>query len=137
MKRILLVILAAAAALMMTGCGAPAEEEIAAIAREDEALFADIAYGADPARALIDPEICHVYREVDCVVFTTGASGLLTDTRSGFYYSYNGQPCGAGYANKWKFTEEDGGWAWYDTRTPREYHTRHLFGNFYYFEGSW
>lgn len=137
MKRII-ALLMVFCILGLTGCSTlEAKDSINSFISENEELLTDAAVYGQYDRALILPEIYNVYWEMDCVVFTTGKSGLLTDTRCGFYYSFDGDPAGAGYANSWKLVEEDGGYCWHDNKGRMEYHTSHIYGNFYYFEGTW
>ena len=137
MKKILLAVLLCALMLLTSCGGMTAKEEIGAFAQANEALIINVSRRGNFDEMLIKPEVYHAYQEMDCVVYTTGKTGVLTDTRTGFYYSFDGQPCGAGYANKWKFTEDENGWYGENTRTGSRYRTEHLFGNFYYFEGTW
>ena len=135
MKKIVAALLLCAM-MLLTACGTMTDkEDMLAFCQENEELIINVARRGNYSEVLIAGEVFHVYYDMDCVVFTTGAKGILTDSRSGFYYSFDGNPCGAGYANKWKLTEEDGEWVWYDTRSDAEYHTEHLYGDFYYFEG--
>ncbi len=137
MKKILVAMMLAAL-ILLTACGSMTDkDDILTFAQANEEQLISAARRGNYAEILIMSEVFHAYYDMDCVVFTTGASGILTDTRSGLYYSFDGEPCGAGYANKWKLTEEGSGWAWYDIRSASEYYTEHLFGNFYYFEGTW
>lgn len=137
MKRIFILIMVFCT-LVLTGCSAlDKKDSMNDFITQNENLLTDAAIYSQHERALILDEIYNVYTEMDCVVFVTGYSGLLTDTRCGFYYSFDGEPAGAGYANSWKLSEEDGGFCWYDNKGRIEYHTSHIFGNFYYFEGTW
>lgn len=137
MKKILFAILVVLM-LALTGCSSlNSIESIEAFIHENESLLTDAAVYSQFDSALVMPEIFNVYAERDCVVFTTGYSGLLTDTRSGFYYSFDGEPAGAGYANSWKLSPSGDGFAWRDSKGRIDYHTYPVFGNFYYFEGTW
>jgi ethanolamine utilization protein EutA (predicted chaperonin) len=137
MKKILAAVILCAL-MLLTACGSMTEkEDILALTRENEEFIINVARRGNYSEVLISEEVFHVYYDMDCVVFSTGADGLLTDTRTGFYYSFDGNPCGAGYANKWKFTEDENGWYGENVRTGSKYRTEHLFGNFYYFEGTW
>ena len=137
MKRILLAALIAML-LILTGCSSlNGSDDISAFITANEELLTDAAVYGQYHRALILPEVYNVHAEHDCIVFVTGASGILTDTRCGFYYSYNGEPAGAGYANSWRLTAEGDSFFWRDNLGRMDYHTRRLFGNWYYFEGTW
>lgn len=137
MNKILLAALTLAL-LLLTGCASlTGGDDMAGFINANEELLTDAAVYSQHGRALILPEIHNVYAERDCVVFVTGASGLLTDTRYGFYYSLDGEPCGAAYANSWKLAAEGEGYSWYDSLGRISYHTHHLTGNWYYFEGTW
>lgn len=137
MKRTLLLILAAVL-MLLTGCSnLNSTDDIGAFVEENADLIIETSVRGNYDAMLMMPEIDNIYNSMDCVVFTTGTSGLLTDTRCGFYYSFDGAPAGAGYANTWKLSEKDGVYSWSDSKGRIEYHTTHLFGNFYYFEGTW
>lgn len=137
MKKILLAALIAML-LALTGCnGLIISDDMRTFITENEELLTDAAIYGQHHRALILPEVHNVYAEHDCIVFVTGKSGMLDDTRHGFYYSYDGDPAGAGYANSWKLTSEGDDYYWHDNLGRMDYHTRRLFGNWYYFEGTW
>ena len=137
MKKILLVALIAVL-FVLTGCSSlNGSDDINAFIAGNEELLTDAAVYGQHHRALILPEVHNVYAEHDCVVFVTGKSGMLDDTRYGFYYSYDGDPAGAGYANSWRLTAEGDSFFWRDNLGRMDYHTHQLFGNWYYFEGTW